>query len=292
MAAPTATPLATPTGQSSSKSHHGAVLLIAGCTGGMGSILLNHITSSTVYKGRPIALLIALDYFPDTSGPATLNSSLREHCRFETLVMFVLCHAPRFASNCLRLWLDCRHWDAARISSTTEVAHRIDQATDIIDAALITTGLGFHGNLGDLSLEESDKTLQRLMQVNAIGPSLLSQYCAQKMQAAATSGITTEAPILLVLSSYSGVVGLAHRAAYCSSKFALNGFLESLVLRPTRPPTLLFQQHYCPDTPLCCAARRVPRTATGTGLPNLGLDGLSCQLEERFGSTRGKYKGN
>ena len=67
------------------------------------------------------------------------------------------------------------------------------------------------------------------------------QFCAAKMKA--TSALSSVAPTLLLLSSYSGVVGLAHRAAYSSSKFALNGYLESVVciyhLPPSQPPCLL-----------------------------------------------------
>jgi NAD(P)-dependent dehydrogenase (short-subunit alcohol dehydrogenase family) len=120
------------------------------------------------------------------------------------------------------------HWDASKLASTTAAAARIDAVTDRVDGALITTGLGFHGNLTDMSLEASDKVLQRLMQVNTIGPSLLSQYCAAKMRVAAAAP-NAATPTLLLLSSYSGVVGLPHRAAYCASKFALNGYIESVV---------------------------------------------------------------
>lgn len=118
------------------------------------------------------------------------------------------------------------HWDAANLKSTEDVAREVDAATPHLDGVLVTTGLGFHGNLADMDLAASDKVLQRLMQVNAIGPSLLSQYCAGKMRVAVRSGRPT--PTLLLLSSYSGLVGLAHRAAYCSSKFALNGYLETV----------------------------------------------------------------
>lgn len=66
--------------------------------------------------------------------------------------------------------------------------------------------------------------------MNAVGPSLLSQFCAQKLLASPyrekKNGST--APTLLLLSSYSGLVGLPHRAAYCASKFALNGYLETI----------------------------------------------------------------
>ena len=54
-----------------------AVVLIAGCTGGMGSILLNKLDRGGTFQGRRIRLLIALDYFPDAdTGPATLRESL------------------------------------------------------------------------------------------------------------------------------------------------------------------------------------------------------------------------
>ena len=91
---------------------------------------------------------------------------------------------------------------------------------------LLFAGLGFHGDLASMDLAASDKVLQRLMQVNAIGPSLLSQYCAKKMLLSPTR--KKVAPTLLLLSSYSGIVGLPHRAAYCASKFALNGYLETV----------------------------------------------------------------
>jgi hypothetical protein len=38
------------------------------------------------------------------------------------------------------------------------------------------------GNLEDMGLEQSHNVLNRLMQVNAIGPSLLSQHCAIKLR--------------------------------------------------------------------------------------------------------------
>ena len=98
-------------------------------------------------------LLICLDYFPGdaAAGAAALKARLK-------------------TQNAVVL-----HWDAAQLSSTTAAAAAIDVATPYLDGVLVTTGLGFHGNLADMTLEASDKVLQRLMQVNAIGPSLLSQ---------------------------------------------------------------------------------------------------------------------
>lgn len=54
-----------------------AVVLIAGCTGGMGSILLQKLDRDGTFQGRRIRLLIALDFFPDTdTGAAKLHESL------------------------------------------------------------------------------------------------------------------------------------------------------------------------------------------------------------------------
>lgn len=33
---------------------------------------------------------------------------------------------------------------------------------------------------------------------------------------------------LIVISSLSGIIGLPFRSVYCASKFAVNGFIESL----------------------------------------------------------------
>lgn len=44
-----------------------AVVMIAGCTGGMGSILLNTMDSGGKFQGRKIEMLICLDYFPGDS---------------------------------------------------------------------------------------------------------------------------------------------------------------------------------------------------------------------------------
>ena len=48
---------------------------------------------------------------------------------------------------------------------------RVRRAMDRLDGALITTGLGFHGDLAAMPLEESHSVLQRLLAVNAVGPS-------------------------------------------------------------------------------------------------------------------------
>eukprot|EP00040_Diaphanoeca_grandis_P041959 m.263861 g.263861 ORF g.263861 m.263861 type:complete len:291 (+) comp52752_c0_seq1:68-940(+) len=180
-----------------------AVVLMAGCTGGMGSILLNKINKGQKFQGRKIEMLIALDYFPNEEARLKFGEQLTTP---KSMVI---------------------HWDASSFESTSAMARQVDAVTEHLDGVLITTGMGFHGDLSRMSLEDSDRWLQRLMQVNAVGPSLLSQFCAKKL---AKSPMLQKnlAPTLLMMSSFSGLVGLPHRAAYCSSKFALNGYLETI----------------------------------------------------------------
>ena len=178
----------------------GLVVLIAGVPGGMGALLLKRLDAGGL-QGRKVELIIALDFFPRKE----IAEDLQKRLKTRNLVL---------------------HWDAASFDSTRSVTQAIDKAVQRIDAVLITTGIGFHGDINGanaMSLEDSDRVLQRLLAVNAVGPSLLSQWCASKLQ---TSIYRTRT--MLLLSSFSGVVGLPHRAAYCASKFALNGYLESV----------------------------------------------------------------
>lgn len=183
-----------------------ATILLAGL-GGIGSLLLQRLDEAEKWTdGRNIALIVAVDFLPTPKAIADARARIKR-------------------KPCVVL-----HWDATNLSSTEELAAAIDASTTRLDAALITTGMGFHGSLDELSLRESERVLQRLLAVNAVGPSLLAQHCVKRMVSspAAFPGITPTAPVLLLLSSYSGVIGLPLRAAYCASKFALNGFAEAL----------------------------------------------------------------
>ena len=101
----------------------------------------------------------------------------------------------------------------------------------------VFTGMGYHGRLQDTTIAKSAATLRRMLAVNCEGPALLCQHLAIRIHTQTSSSTLSTAspstsvfppPVMLVLSSYSGLIGLPYRAAYCSSKFALNGFLESL----------------------------------------------------------------
>lgn len=188
---------ASPTSTSTSP----ATVVIAGATGGLGSQLHAKLEAARTWRGRPVQRVIVLDYFPAATRDAAIGAFTAK-CKLPTLAL---------------------HWDAGAIESTTAVLAAIDAATTAVDALLVTTGLGFHGDLKKLSVADSNRALQRMLNVNCVGPSLLAQHCAKKMPTT-----PDDAPVILLLSSYSGMIGLPDRAAYCCSKFALNGFAESL----------------------------------------------------------------
>lgn len=196
-----------------------ATVVFVGCTGGMGSILFRKVNdSAATLLSQPIRQLICIDYFRDEAAQRALKASC----------------SPSIAR------VDTFHWDASVLSSTKTVTDQIGAAVGqhgSIHHVILTTGMGFHGRLEDMDVEGSHATLSKLMNVNAIGPSLLLQFCAKRMpqsqqkqhtSSSSSSKPQAAAPTMLVLSSYSGLIGLPHRAAYCASKFALNGYLEGI----------------------------------------------------------------
>lgn len=191
-------------------------VVFAGCTGGMGAMLLHKLLaqSSSVLRA-PMTHLLLIDYFPNVEARQALLETVRSK----------LAASP--SSSCQ---VDALHWDAASLDNTVKLSQSIDAVlqqwkVSTVAALLVTTGLGFHGDLKDLTVAQSGAALQRMISVNAVGPSLLVQHCVVRWMPRSAS---SPSPIVLVVSSYSGLMGLPHRAAYCSSKFALNGYVESI----------------------------------------------------------------
>jgi len=202
---------------SSSSSNKSAVFLIAGFTGGIGkAILAKALVPGAKLKKHPIGLIIGIDYFakPEMreAKEKELNEALNTTSTGNT-------NAPRRAI--------VLHWDAASLESSEQLMAAIDAATSVVDACVITTGMGFHGVATELSVAASHKAITRLANVNYTGPCLLASHLVGH-QMKTTLQRLGQTPTLSVLSSFSGVIGLPARAAYCGSKFALNGYLESL----------------------------------------------------------------
>ena len=53
---------------------------------------------------------------------------------------------------------------------------------------------------------------------------------------------------IVVMSSFSGEIGLQYRTAYCGSKFALNGFFESLRIEMTTENIPIHITIICPTS--------------------------------------------
>jgi NAD(P)-dependent dehydrogenase (short-subunit alcohol dehydrogenase family) len=139
-----------------------ATVVFAGCTGGMGSILFRKVNdNATTFLSQPIRHLICVDYFRDEAAQRALKASCSPSI-------------PR---------VDTFHWDASVLSSTETVTEQIEAAIGqhgSVHHVILTTGMGFHGRLEDMDVEGSHKILNKLLHVNAVGPSLLLQYCAKR----------------------------------------------------------------------------------------------------------------
>ena len=175
-----------------------STILLAGCTGGLGSLILKALDATPLYNGAEISRVLAVDYFKSDSERAQLQ------------------HAYK------KINIEAFHWDASSVESTTALLECLARST-VPHAVIVTTGIGFHGSSRHLTAVETSTILNKLLKINCIGPALLVQWCSQQML---KHGIPR--PKFVIMSSFSGVVGLPLRGSYCASKFALNGFIESL----------------------------------------------------------------
>lgn len=102
--------------------------------------------------------------------------------------------------------------DLADSASIATLAARIDSLDALIDNA----GYGLVGPFSSFSLAQ----MQEQMQVNFLGPAQLTQ--------ALLPALRRRGGRIVVLSSMAGETGLPFNALYCASKFALEGWAESL----------------------------------------------------------------
>ena len=197
-------------------------LVVAGVTGGMGSLILADIAKRGEYQRRAIAHLILIDFFG--SDPAKQDAARQK------LVSSCRSGKKGSSSSSSAAAVTAVHWDASSAQSTDDVCRTVSslvvanaKAAPLL-GLLVTTGIGFHGDVSKMSLADSQSVLARQLAVNCVGPAMLCQEMAKLMPPAPNGFV----PTMLVVSSFSGLVGLPHRAHYCSSKFALNGFMEGL----------------------------------------------------------------
>eukprot|EP01012_Entosiphon_sulcatum_P002639 TRINITY_DN10579_c0_g1_i1.p1 TRINITY_DN10579_c0_g1~~TRINITY_DN10579_c0_g1_i1.p1 ORF type:complete len:285 (+),score=51.15 TRINITY_DN10579_c0_g1_i1:25-855(+) len=110
--------------------------------------------------------------------------------------------------------------DVTKQRDCVQLARTAEKAFGRIDLLVLNAGIGAH-HLFEETASEDLTVFQRLMDVNFLG----YVYCTH---ASLPLLRKSPSPQILVISSLSGEIGLPMRTAYCASKFAVNGFFESL----------------------------------------------------------------
>jgi len=112
------------------------------------------------------------------------------------------------------------HARAADVTEEASIARAVDDAADLLgglDVAIANAGILSLRPLADLTLAEFEQTLR----VNVLGAFLTFKHAVPHLRAG--GGGT-----LLATASQAGLRGYPELSAYCASKFALVGLVESL----------------------------------------------------------------
>ncbi len=107
--------------------------------------------------------------------------------------------------------------DVTRADSIAAAVGEVLGATGRIDVAVSNAGYGLGGFVEDLALDE----LREQFETNFFGAVAVSKAVLPAMR-------SQHGGRLIFVSSVNGFLGFPGLAAYCSSKFALEGFAESL----------------------------------------------------------------
>ena len=113
--------------------------------------------------------------------------------------------------------LDLRELDVQSESSITRCVGEVLERYGRIDLLVNNAGAGYLGAME----QTSDAALHRMMDVNFFGVWRLTQAVFPSMRRAGAGHIIS-------VSSIGGVLGQPFNDAYCASKFAVEGFMESL----------------------------------------------------------------
>jgi NAD(P)-dependent dehydrogenase (short-subunit alcohol dehydrogenase family) len=113
--------------------------------------------------------------------------------------------------------LDIRELDVASDTSVRQCLDGVLQAHGAIDVLVNNAGAGFLGSLEQTPAED----LRRIMEVNFFGVWRMTQAVLPHMRERRSGRILT-------VTSLGGLIGQPFNDAYCASKFAVEGFMESL----------------------------------------------------------------
>jgi uncharacterized protein len=119
--------------------------------------------------------------------------------------------------------------DLSEIKSVFELSERIRKDFDNIDVLINCAGIGIYKPVEEVAYEEWQNSLA----IGVTAPYFLSQKLSQAMQ-------SSDIYLVLNIGSGAGVIPMAGRSVYCTTKFALRGATLSLAeeFKKSRP-------HFC-----------------------------------------------
>lgn len=125
------------------------------------------------------------------------------------------------AEEARALGVECktRKADLASSADCLEMAEHFAGIFPVIDILVNNAGLSFPEKLVDLEVEHWDTTLA----VNLRAPALVSKVIAAKM-------IRQGRGVIINVSSNASLAGITEHAAYCASKFGLNGLTKVMAV--------------------------------------------------------------
>lgn len=109
--------------------------------------------------------------------------------------------------------------ELARRDEVLAMANHLQDVAGPIDILINNAGLSFPETIEQLDPDHWETTIA----VNLTAPALISSVISRGMIARASGAIIN-------ISSQSGVVGLSEHAAYCASKFGLNGLTKVMAI--------------------------------------------------------------
>eukprot|EP01083_Nonionella_stella_P072919 196826_1 len=134
--------------------------------------------------------------------------------------------AARSESNLKEVCDICRSNGSKAVAVVTDVSKEADcrnlikrtiECFEQLDLLILSAGRGCHNVFSET---EDLSVFEDLLRVNLMG----SVYCSRF----ALPHLKDVGGQIVAISSMSGELGLPYRTAYCASKFAVNGFFESL----------------------------------------------------------------
>ncbi len=109
---------------------------------------------------------------------------------------------------------------AGDVTNEKDVARAINETVKnfgSIDVLINNAGIGLYKRVDEFSKEE----FQEVLDINVLGPFLMTKYAVPHM-------ISNKQGQIINISSVAGLNGFKQGSAYSASKFALNGFTESI----------------------------------------------------------------